>query len=270
MKGSSKKTRVSCRRRLRVLRLRFSPTTSAGEKSKLDEGVAAADHNSSTSSTEYSSDNTGAAEGPSSSSSGSLVYGHVSVMGRRRDMEDRVTVVPPGWMAGGEYHFFGVYDGHGGDKVAEKCREEMHTCLARRIEKLPREAERAIDWEKVMVDCFSSMDEELDRDEAAVQGDDDDGAAAYKNMGSTAAVVLVGKEEIVVAHCGDSRVVLCRGGVAVPISIDHKPDREDERERIEAAGGLVINFNGWRVQGVLATSRSFGILYATPDEDYMG
>ncbi|EYU37393.1 hypothetical protein MIMGU_mgv1a023042mg, partial [Erythranthe guttata] len=71
------------------------------------------------------------------------------------------------------------------------------------------------------------------------------------------AVVLVGEEEIVVAHCGDSRVVLSRGGVAVPISIDHKPDREDEKERIEAAGGQVINYNGWRVQGVLATSRSF-------------
>ena len=41
-------------------------------------------------------------------------------------------------------------------------------------------------------------------------------------MGSTAAVVVVGKEEIVVANCGDSRAVLCRGGVAVPLSRDHK------------------------------------------------
>ena len=34
--------------------------------------------------------------------------------------------------------------------------------------------------------------------------------------------MVVGKEEIVVANCGDSRAVLCRGGVAVPLSRDHK------------------------------------------------
>ena len=38
----------------------------------------------------------------------------------------------------------------------------------------------------------------------------------------------------------------------------NQPDRPDERERIEAAGGRVINWNGSRVLGVLATSRSIG------------
>lgn len=37
-----------------------------------------------------------------------------------------------------------------------------------------------------------------------------------------------------------------------------KPDRPDELERVEAAGGRVINWNGHRVLGVLATSRSIG------------
>ncbi|EYU23362.1 hypothetical protein MIMGU_mgv1a018444mg [Erythranthe guttata] len=55
-------------------------------------------------------------------------------MGRRRAMEDAVTVAPPGWMAG-EYYFFAVYDGHGGAKVAEKCGEKMHKCLAGHVEK---------------------------------------------------------------------------------------------------------------------------------------
>lgn len=39
-----------------------------------------------------------------------------------------------------------------------------------------------------------------------------------------------------------------------------QPDRPDERERVEAAGGRVINWNGSRVVGVLATSRSIGML----------
>ncbi|EYU23356.1 hypothetical protein MIMGU_mgv1a018598mg [Erythranthe guttata] len=222
--------------------------------------AAAPDQNSSTSSTESSNSsrrgeqvtNTGGGGGPSSGSQlGDLGYGHVSMMGRRRAMEDKVTVAPPGWMAG-EYYFFAVYDGHGGDQVAEKCGEKMHTCLARHIEKAKKlPEERSIDWEKVMVDCFSSMDEELDRNDGAPEQRDDGpaAAAAYKNMGSTAAVVLVGKEEMVVSNCGDSRAVLCHAGVPVPMSTDHKPDREDEKERIEAGGGEVINYNGWRVQG---------------------
>ena len=57
---------------------------------------------------------------------------------------------------------------------------------------------------------------------------------------------------------GDSRVVLCRGGKAVPLSIDHKPNRSDERQRIEAAGGIVAWAGTWRVGGVLAVSRAFG------------
>ena len=38
-----------------------------------------------------------------------------------------------------------------------------------------------------------------------------------------------------------------------------QPDRPDELERIEGCGGKVIDWNGQRVLGVLATSRSIGI-----------
>ena len=39
-----------------------------------------------------------------------------------------------------------------------------------------------------------------------------------------------------------------------------QPDRPDEMERVEAAGGRVINWNGYRILGVLATSRSIGTM----------
>lgn len=42
------------------------------------------------------------------------------------------------------------------------------------------------------------------------------------------------------------------------MSEDHKPNRVDERERIEAAGGVVVWAGTWRVGGVLAVSRAFG------------
>uniref|UniRef100_A0A7S3PIM9 PPM-type phosphatase domain-containing protein n=1 Tax=Aplanochytrium stocchinoi TaxID=215587 RepID=A0A7S3PIM9_9STRA len=59
-----------------------------------------------------------------------------------------------------------------------------------------------------------------------------------------------------VGWVGDSRVVLCRGGVAVQLSIDHKARREDEKQRIRDSGGTVDR-NG-RLNGVLAVSRAFG------------
>lgn len=37
-----------------------------------------------------------------------------------------------------------------------------------------------------------------------------------------------------------------------------QPDREDEQARIEATGGKIIQWNGPRVSGVLAMSRSIG------------
>lgn len=39
-----------------------------------------------------------------------------------------------------------------------------------------------------------------------------------------------------------------------------QPDRPDELDRIENSGGKVINWNGQRVLGVLATSRSIGTI----------
>lgn len=38
-----------------------------------------------------------------------------------------------------------------------------------------------------------------------------------------------------------------------------QPNREDECSRIEALGGKVINWDGHRVSGVLAVSRSIGM-----------
>ena len=40
--------------------------------------------------------------------------------------------------------------------------------------------------------------------------------------GSTAVVVVLTPEYIVVANCGDSRAVLCRAGTPIPLSQDHK------------------------------------------------
>ncbi|KAK8473200.1 hypothetical protein PHAVU_001G075400 [Phaseolus vulgaris] len=115
-----------------------------------------------------------------------------------------------------------------------------------------RESEVEGDWQGVMEGCFRKMDSEV-ADNAAV-----------RTVGSTAVVAVIAAEELVVANCGDCRAVLGRGGEAVDLSSDHKPNRPDELMRIEEAGGRVINWNGQRVLGVLATSRSIGDQYLRP------
>ncbi|KAJ8752943.1 hypothetical protein K2173_008678 [Erythroxylum novogranatense] len=185
---------------------------------------------------------------------GCISYGSVSLIGRRREMEDAVRV-ELGFLqdAGERYDFFGVYDGHGGARVAEACSERLHKVLLHEITIEGNNDNdiniKAIEWEKVMNECFGKMDKEVMMD---------------RMMGSTAVVAVVGNEEIVVANCGDSRAVLSRAGVAIPLSVDHKPDRPDELERVESAGGRVINWEGHRVLGVLATSRSIGDEYLKP------
>ncbi|KAG8501934.1 hypothetical protein CXB51_004554 [Gossypium anomalum] len=179
-------------------------------------------------------------------------HGLLSVIGRRCEMEDAVKV-ELGFMAkGGEkFDFYGVYDGHGGSRVAEECKERLHKLL---VEEMVEEGSGSgIDWGRTMERCFEKMDEEVNK-----------GRMADEMVGSTAVVAVVGNEKVVVANCGDSRAVLSRGGVAMPLSFDHKPDRPDELERVEAAGGRVINWNGYRVLGVLATSRSIGDQYLKP------
>ncbi|KZV36442.1 putative protein phosphatase 2C 51 [Dorcoceras hygrometricum] len=175
----------------------------------------------------------------------SHAHGAVAVIGRRRAMEDAVAVELDFLTRGGiTYDFFGVYDGHGGCGVAQSCRETLHKLVAKAVEEGGGEE---IDWRKVMDAGFREMDEMVNED-----------VSAAAMVGSTAVVAVLGQEELVVAHCGDSRAVISRGGVVIQLSDDHKPDRADELERIVGSGGKVIDWNGQRVMGVLATSRSIG------------
>lgn len=165
-----------------------------------------------------------------------------------------------------DLHFYGVFDGHGCSHVATKCKERMHAIIKEEIES--READ---EWDKTMIESFNRMDREVGERVA-------NAAAAISPsscrcelrtpqcdaVGSTAVVAVVTPEKIVVSNCGDSRAVLCRNGVAIPLSSDHKPDRPDELTRIEEAGGRVIYWDGARVLGMLAMSRAIGDNYLKP------
>lgn len=169
-------------------------------------------------------------------------------------------------------HFFGVYDGHGGAQVANYCADRLHNSLAKEIRKCSSAKPSAgVPSEKPVLDALSTTFNRLDAEVSGLartnsEGQEIDGSEpiAAETVGTTAVAALIGGGRIVVANCGDSRAVLSRGGEAVPLSTDHKPDREDEMARVESAGGRVIFWNGYRVLGVLAMSRAIGDRYLKP------
>lgn len=81
--------------------------------------------------------------------------------------------------------------------------------------------------------------------------------------GCTANVVLIKNKTIYVANAGDSRCILASKGKATELSFDHKPDNAKEKERINKAGGSVIE---GRVDGNLNLSRALGDLRYKKDK----
>ncbi|XP_044334642.1 probable protein phosphatase 2C 45 isoform X1 [Triticum aestivum] len=199
------------------------------------------------------------------SQNGKFSYGYASSLGKRASMEDfyetRIESVD-GQLIG----LFGVFDGHGGAKVAEYVKHNLFSHLLRHP-KFMSDTKVAID------DSYKSTDSEF------LESD-----STQNQCGSTASTAVLVGNRLFVANVGDSRAIICRAGNAVPVSKDHKPDQTDERQRIEEAGGFVMwagtvhctlfklsgwdmiaflmmvfcSTGTWRVGGVLAVSRAFG------------
>ncbi|KAK6396600.1 Protein phosphatase type 2C 3 [Meristemomyces frigidus] len=135
--------------------------------------------------------------------------------------------------------YFGVYDGHGGDKVALYTGENLHKIIAK------QEAFKKRDFEQALKDGFLAIDRAILSDPKYEE----------EVSGCTSTVGLITKDKIYTGNAGDSRTVLGIKGRAKPLSFDHKPQNEGEKARICAAGGFV-DFG--RVNGNLALSRAIG------------
>ncbi|CAL0307741.1 unnamed protein product [Lupinus luteus] len=159
--------------------------------------------------------------------------------GRREYMEDRYSAAD-NLRGESKMAFFGVFDGHGGAKAAEFAAKNL---------------------EKNVLDEVIISDEE-DIEEAVKRGylnTDSDFLKEDLNGGSCCVTALIRNGNLVVSNAGDCRAVISRSGVAEALTSDHRPSREDEKERIETLGGYVDLCRGvWRIQGSLAVSRGIG------------
>jgi len=157
--------------------------------------------------------------------------------------------------------FFAVYDGHGGAEVSDILHSMLHLQLvmssnfASNIEKSIRETFSRVDCQLLegFLDNISH-----DKCTSPSMRRSMSPYSLFESAGSTASCVLVRGNPMraTVAWVGDSRVLLCRDGEPVAISVDHRVSNLKEQERISKLLGHHIN-NG-RLDGNIAITRGFG------------
>jgi len=154
-----------------------------------------------------------------------------------------------------------VFDGHGGEAVSEWLKTKLHDII------LEEWAKADFPLEALRVACLRADATLVAPPEGFFAAFGERGVGGSK-CGSTAAIVALyeegGSTRLCTANVGDARILLVRDGKAVQLSVDHVPDDEAERKRIDRGNpnlrkSLVTFTEGsWRVGGVLALSRAFG------------
>lgn len=216
---------------------------------------------------------TGARAGGYASASGRLRWGARTRAGndpmrRRKENQDSFCVCDA---LGGDKQltFFSVFDGHGpqGAFVSHFVREAYHESLAAAYAATARRVSASSRRASVSVDVVSETFQHAAR---AVTERLTDSEIDISVSGTTAVGMLVSDRAVFVANIGDSRAVVAQFSDADDAyalhceTRDHKPDVEEERQRIEGSNGRVFEWGTFRVwlQDVdmpgLAMSRSFG------------
>ncbi|KAF8042883.1 hypothetical protein BT93_A1265 [Corymbia citriodora subsp. variegata] len=185
-------------------------------------------------------DDGGIASGGWKSEDGKLSCGYSSFRGKRVTMEDFYDI-KTSKIDGETICMFGIFDGHGGSRAAEYLKEHLFDNLMKHPQ--------------FMTDTKLAISETYQQTDVAFLESERD---TFRDDGSTASTAVLVGSHLYVANVGDSRTVISKAGKAIPLSEDHKPNRSDERKRIENAGGVVMWAGTWRVGGVLAMSRAFG------------
>lgn len=192
-----------------------------------------------------------------------VAAGCFEAIGPRDSMEDRSIVLsgadararlglPPGCPP---VTLLAVFDGHRGGEAAEHCQGRLPALLGSALRECdsPQAALRS---------AFLALEAEYRgvwaADAAARKAG---GRAGGSFPGCTALVALMIGRTLVVANAGDCRCVLDRGTEPVALSRDHTAALEDERARIDAAGGATaLQHGSWRLGGGvgLQVSRCIG------------
>ena len=127
--------------------------------------------------------------------------------------------------------FFGIYDGHGGNKCADYLRDSLHKLIFS-DENYPENVNEAIK------NGFLKAENEFLNNHSL---DKNNNMNIIDRSGSCAIIVIIIENKIYVANVGDSRGLLSKnnGSEYIIITEDHKPSNENEQKRITENGGEV-------------------------------
>jgi protein phosphatase 1G len=207
------------------------------------------------------------------------------MQGWRESMEDAHTAilnVDPNTSTS----IFGIFDGHGGKVVSKFCAKHLHREVVKseayangnlggsleysflRMDEMMK-GEKG--WKELQIlgadsvgNGHGRVNNDSDITTAMLTESNDDYWTPEEgphsdftgpSSGSTAVVALLRGNKLFVANAGDSRCIMSRRGKAIDLSVDHKPELDHEKQRIESAGGFV--FAG-RVNGSLNLTRAIG------------
>lgn len=195
-----------------------------------------------------------------------LQYALCSMQGWRVEMEDAHAIkigLAPGMK---NCSYFAVFDGHAGDFVSKYSSEHLiETILELWDPDSKKQSEGEADSEKAeqlspltesvelenfkvkVIEGFLKIDSNMRSLPKFLSGEE--------RSGTTAVASFVTPNKVIFANCGDSRALLCSNKNIKFVTYDHKPYNEEEKKRIEDAGGSVMI---QRVNGSLAVSRALG------------
>jgi serine/threonine protein phosphatase PrpC len=147
---------------------------------------------------------------------------------------------------------FAVFDGHGGPEVSHFCQKVFSAALLRSSHFQDGRYREALEETFLMMDRLLANDPQTKLPGIRARRNHP------SNVGSTAVVVLVTETDLFIANAGDSRAILSQKDRSIHhLSRDHKPELEEEGDRIRRAGGFVME---GRVNSVLNLTRAIGDL----------
>lgn len=144
-------------------------------------------------------------------------------------------------------HIYGVFDGHGGSMVSKYLSQNIANYFVNTKTTLNQ---------KIIKNIFRKIDDDLRKMNVG-------------EAGSTAIMLFMEGDNVFLVNLGDSRGILIDSNKTILLETkDHKPNDPEEIKRIEAAGGKILFYGTFRIDGILAVSRAFGDFYLKEKEPY--
>ncbi|XP_047341468.1 probable protein phosphatase 2C 58 [Impatiens glandulifera] len=187
--------------------------------------------------------NADTAKGKSTTASKNITHGFHLVKGKSHHAMEDYLVSQLKKVHENDLGLFAIFDGHMGHTVANYLQSNL-------FDNILKEGDFWTDTKRALKRAYVTTDSYILEH-----------SVSLGRGGSTAVTaILVNGQKLVVANVGDSRAVLSKNGVAKQLSVDHEPNKEEEKRMIESKGGFVSNIPGDvpRVDGQLAVARAFG------------